>query len=260
MTGMLDYDAATSRRIEQTYTTPDVVEQRAQVLAALALRPGERVLDIGSGPGLLAWQMAAAVGADGRIDGIDPSESMLSLAAARDDVRVGAAPVVFRRGDTESIPLPDASVDVAVATQVLEYVADIPRALAEMYRVLRPGGRVLVLDTDWESVVWHSRDPGRMARVLTAWEAHLADPYLPRRLGSELRRAGFDVDRAFVWPLLNVGYVAQTYSGGLIELVAAFIGNRGHTEGEAWAADLCSLGEDYFFSLNRYLFCATKPV
>lgn len=259
MTGMLDYGDDMSRRIEATYKTADVVEQRAQVLAALALQPGERVLDIGSGPGFLAVQMAAAVGAAGQVEGVDPSDSMLALAAAR-DLPAGAAPPRYRRGTVDALPLPDAGVDVAVTTQVLEYVADIPRALAEIHRVLRPGGRLLVLDTDWDSVVWHSRDPERMARVLTAWEAHLADPHLPRRLGPELRRAGFDVDRAFGWPLLNVGYAEATYSGGLIELIATFLRGRGHTEGDAWAADLRSLGKDYFFSLNRYLFRATKPV
>ena len=58
--------------------------------------------------------------------------------------------------------------------------------------MLRPGGRLLVLDTDWDSIVWHSSDRERMERVLAAWNEHLADPYLPRRLPGLLRAAGLE--------------------------------------------------------------------
>ena len=61
--------------------------------------------------------------------------------------------------------------------------------------MLRPGGRLLVLDTDWDSIVWHSSDRERMERVLAAWNEHLADPYLPRRLPGLLRAAGLEPAR-----------------------------------------------------------------
>jgi protein-L-isoaspartate O-methyltransferase len=83
VSGTLQFDEAASRRSEATYMTPDVVEQRRAVRAALALGQGEKVLDIGSGAGLLAREMAAEVGAVGSVDGIDPSESMLALARRR---------------------------------------------------------------------------------------------------------------------------------------------------------------------------------
>jgi ubiquinone/menaquinone biosynthesis C-methylase UbiE len=77
MTTMIDFDEDVSRRVESVYTTQDVIEQRRVVRQTLALRPGERVPDIGVGPGFLATEMAAEVGAGGRVCGIDPSESML---------------------------------------------------------------------------------------------------------------------------------------------------------------------------------------
>jgi SAM-dependent methyltransferase len=261
MTEMLQFDAATARRVEAVYTTPDVVAQRREVLRILALRPGETVVDIGAGPGFLAAEMAAALGSHGHVHAIDPSESMLALARTR-ETEPGAAPVEVSPGSANALPLPDASVDVAVATQVLEYVADIPGALAEMRRVLRPGGRVLVLDTDWDSIVWHSNDDARTARVLTAWEEHLADPHLPRTLGAALGAAGFTVARPQVLPLLNVGSDPNTYSAGVLPIIAAFVPGRAgvtKTEVRAWVDDLTSLGEDSFFSLNRYVFLATTP-
>jgi len=257
MTSAMRFDEATSRRIERTYMTPDVVEQRKVARALLGLAPGEHVLDIGCGPGFLAEEMAEAVGPAGSVHGIDPSPPMLAIAGARS----AAAPLTFGPGEATALPLADASADVVTATQVYEYVTDMTAALAEVRRVLRPGGRVLVLDTDWDSIVWHSSDPERMRRVLAAWDEHLADPYLPRRLGGLLREAGFTVAHASVLPLLNIGYREDTFSAGVMGFVTAFVpGHRGITaqDAEAWADDLRRLGDDYFFSLNRYLFLGIK--
>ena len=80
---MIEFDADAASRVEAAYTTPDIVAQRDRVREALALEPGERVLDVGVGPGFLAAEMAVEVGADGRACGIDTSEAMLEVAARR---------------------------------------------------------------------------------------------------------------------------------------------------------------------------------
>ena len=261
MPAILSFDDEASRRAEETYTRADVVEQRRVVRAALALKPGERVLDIGSGPGLLACEMAEEVGASGSVEGVDPSESMLAIARRRAAAAGSPGRVDFLAGDAASLPFPDAGFDAAVATQVYEYVDDVAAVLAEVHRVLRPGGRLLVLDTDWDSIVWHSSDPERMRRVLAAWDEHLVHPYLPRMLGRLLRGAGFAVSKCEVIPLLNAGYAENTFSAGLMGFVAAFVpGRHGLTESDAsaWVDDLVALGEDYFFSLNRYMFLAVR--
>jgi arsenite methyltransferase len=242
---MLEFDEATAKQVEATYQTPDVVEQRRATRAILALQPGEHVLDIGSGPGFLAAEMAPEVGGAGRVVGVDPSESMLAMGARR------GAPVEYVEGDALALPFPDDTFDAAVATQVYEYVADMPAALTEARRVLKSGGRLLILDTDWDSIVWHSSDRDRMLRVLEKWNDHLADPYLPRRLPGLLRDAGFDLRETTIIPILNRGEAAD-FSRGVMPVIANFVGD------EEWAADLKSLGEDYFFSLNRYVFVAYR--
>jgi ubiquinone/menaquinone biosynthesis C-methylase UbiE len=255
---VLQFDEEASRRVEATYMTPDVVEQRRIVLASLDLQPGEAVLDVGSGPGLLAAEMGEAVGSEGTVQGIEPSESMLAIAERREPA-AGSAPLEFQPGDAGALPFADASFDAIVATQVYEYVEDMPSALAEAHRVLRPGGRLLVLDTDWGSIVWRCHDAERMRRVLAAWDEHLADPYLPRRLTGLLEDAGFTLTERAAVPILNAGYDPDTLSAGLIGFVSAFVpGRQGLTEADAaaWADELVALGRDYFFSLNRYVFAA----
>ncbi|MHA6615461.1 methyltransferase domain-containing protein [Pseudonocardia sp. DLS-67] len=259
---MLQFDEAGARKLEAVYTTPDVVGQRREVRRILALRPGEHVVDIGAGPGLLAAEMAAEVGRDGRVHAIEPSDSMRALAAARTRPP-DAAPVEIAAGSADALPLPDASVDAAVSTQVLEYVADVPGALAEAHRVLRPGGRLLVLDTDWDSIVWRSRDDARAARVLAAWDAHLADPNLPRTLVPTLRAAGFTEVRVRVLPLLNVGYDPNTFSAMNATTIGEYVKGRAGIDAadvQAWIDDVTSLGDAAFFSLNRYVFLASRPV
>jgi len=100
-----------------------------------------------------------------------------------------------------------------------------------------------------------------MRKILAAWDEHLADPYLPRRLTSLLTQTGFTVTQRSAIPLFNAGYDPHTFSAGLIGFIAAFVpGRAGVTAADvnAWAEDLTGLGADYFFSLNRYLFLAVK--
>jgi len=259
--GFLGFDENEARRTEAIYQTPDVVAQRERVLDVLALRTGERVADLGCGPGLLALQMAERVGARGEIQCIDASPSMIELARRR---CASASWVQMRAGDVTALPYPDASFDAAVCTQVYEYVPAIDRALAELYRVLKPGGRAVIVDTDWESCVWHSSDQVRMRRVIEAWDRHCPEPHLPRTLAARLCAVGFERPHIDTITLINDRYEPDTYSFGVMPLIAAYAKKQGlipREEANAWVADLQAHGQrnEYFFSLTRYLFFARRP-
>lgn len=113
--------------------------------AVADLRPGERVLDLGSGGGIDVLLSARRVGPDGFAYGVDMTDEMLALAEAN-KAKAGATNVEFRKGTIEDIPLADAAVDVVISNCVVNLSVDKPKVLAEIFRVLAAGGRIGISD------------------------------------------------------------------------------------------------------------------
>ena len=232
-----------TRSLEALYQTRDAARRREAVLDALQFRSGERVLDIGTGPGFLAAEMAEAVGPTGQIHGVDMSEPMLEMARKR---CAGKSWVTFQPDAATDLPSDDATFDAALSVQVYEYIADVTKALSEMYRVIRPGGRAAIVSTDWDAIAWHASDGARMSRILGAFAEHCVHTYLPRTLAPKLRQAGFILKEQRVIPQFNPMYSPDTYSYQIARLIGSFVpGRQGVTEEEAhaWVEDLRQSGE-----------------
>jgi SAM-dependent methyltransferase len=160
------------------------------------LRPGERVLDLGSGAGLDVLLAARRVGPQGHAYGVDMTDEMLEL-AARNQQRSGVANATFLRGAIERIPLPDRSVDVVISNCVINLARDKGAVLREAFRVLRPGGRLAVSDMVEVSPL----DPAIKAS-LDAWAGCVAGTIPAEAYRRLLSEAGFEdvrlqVERSF---------------------------------------------------------------
>jgi arsenite methyltransferase len=251
----LEFNEEMAAALETVYSRRDILRRRALVHEALAAEPGERVLDAGCGPGFYVAEILERVGPSGSVVGVDASAPMLAVAAKRCE---GHANVEFHEGDVTAIPVGDAGFDRVVSVQVLEYVADIPAALGELFRVLRPGGRVVIWDVDWSTVSWHTRDPERMQRFLHAWDEHLSDPALPRTLSAQMRRAGFaDVEiegHAFATDNID----EESYAGSLMPLMAGFVGTAEAVDWAEEQRELQAAGESYFACI-QFCFTGTRP-
>ncbi|WP_370970460.1 methyltransferase domain-containing protein [Amycolatopsis sp. cg9] len=152
-------------------------------LAVADLRPGETVLDLGSGGGLDVLLSARRVGPTGRAIGLDMTDDMLTL-ARRHAERADVTNAEFIRGEIERIPLPDASVDVVISNCVIALSADKPAVFAEIARVLRPGGRLGITDVVADDAV---TDADRAARAAEC----LGGALTAGRYRALLRDAGF---------------------------------------------------------------------
>lgn len=254
-------DDRAARALEAVYLTGDLVSQRDAVMGALRPRLGEAIVDVGCGPGLLALEIAEAVGPQGHVLAVDTSAAMVAIAARR---CAQAGNVTVGTGDAIRVPGDDGRFDALVCTQVLEYVPDVPAALQEFLRLLRPGGRLLLMDTDWESCVWHSSDRDRMRRMIDAWDSHCSHPQLPRTLVPSLAEAGFVDPLVEVHALITLTRNADTFARAMEDTLSRHAVRTGHVDAEtasAWRSDLEAMDAagKYFFSLNRYVFHAKRP-
>ena len=251
------YDEEMSRKQEALAATSDMQVQRRAILAAMALKPGEIVLDVGAGNGIMAREMLDEVGLSGAVTGLDAAAPMVAMASA---LCPGGR---FVKGDAGALPFEDATFDVATAAQLICFLSDPDQPLGEQHRVLRPGGRVVILDTDWGSLVWNSNTPDLMARAVDTYTRPYADPHVPRTLSRRLEAAGFGVTACDTLTVLNWtpgpdNYAALTTS--FLESIASASEDFSEADWNAWVADQKTVTDagEYMFSLNRYIFSATR--
>jgi arsenite methyltransferase len=154
--------------------------------ALAELRPGETVLDLGSGGGIDVLLSARRVGQAGFAYGLDMTEEMLAL-AERNAVEAGVQNVRFLKGEIEAIPLPDRSVDVVISNCVINLSADKGQVVREAFRVLKPGGRFAVSD-----VVVQGELPPEVRRSLEQWVGCVAGALDERTYRELLSEAGFE--------------------------------------------------------------------
>jgi SAM-dependent methyltransferase len=150
------------------------------------LKPGEVVLDLGSGGGIDVLLSAKRVGPAGKAYGLDMTDEMLALARANQR-KAGLENVEFLKGEIENIPLPDNSVDVVISNCVINLSADKDRVLSEAFRVLKPGGRFAVSD-----VVTRGEVPAKLRENMLLWVGCIAGALADDQYRSKLAKAGFD--------------------------------------------------------------------
>ena len=157
--------------------------------ALAELKPGETVLDLGSGGGIDVLLSARRVSPGGKAYGLDMTDEMLALARANQK-KAGVDNVEFLKGEIEKIPLPDDSVDVIISNCVINLSADKDRVLREAFRVLRPGGRIAVSD-----VVTRGHVDPRIRENMLLWVGCVAGALDENEYREKLAAAGFgDID------------------------------------------------------------------
>ena len=255
------FDEKLSRRLEANYSRRDFQRRRQLVHTALGVQPGERIIDVGCGPGFYVAELSDRVGTAGEVVGVDISPDMLGIAQRRSGDRPN---VTLHEASASALPVSGASFDAAISVQVLEFVEDPDAALAEMHRVLRPGGRLVIWDVDWSTVSWHSADPERMSRVLRTWDGHLRHPALPRTLARRLRAAGFEATVAEGHTFATIEFTPDSYAVAMMPAIETYVAAQDgprESDAHAWADEQRRLGEagEFFFASIQFCFTATRP-
>ncbi|WP_328392116.1 methyltransferase domain-containing protein [Nocardia sp. NBC_00416] len=202
---------------------PGIQRMRRWGHEALAVGPGERALDVGSGTGSEVVEFAARVGERGDAVGVDPNPAMLAI--ARERVAAAETPGRFVEGDAYRLPFDDDSFDAVRCERVYQHLDDPAAATAEIARVLRPGGRALLIDSDWQTAILHPGNPEVVGRMTAAMLAATPNAVSGRLLRGLLVAAGFAIDdigsEAVIWDPVTVRPMFEqlgksALSGGVI--------------------------------------------
>ena len=258
MSKSLKKQSTEAEELEKSYQLPEIVRQRQHTLNKLSVKRGEKILDVGCGVGFLSYEIALQTGDSGRVSGIDQNSEMIRHANKRCE---NLRNTEFSEANANDLPFPEESFDAACCTQVLLYVNDVAQVISEIKRVLKPAGRIIIVETDWRGVVLNSYDNSITRKIFSAWDAAVPSPNLPVRLGPLLLNNGFcNIDVEPI-PILNTEYTPSQFSHGMMNWITRNALKKGFItkeQSQKWLDDLDEKGEsgNYFFCVNRFIFSA----
>lgn len=245
--------------LEAFDTTAAIQELKALSRERTGIGPGRSVLDVGCGFGLETLRAAERVAPAGSVTGLDLSGDFIAEARRRADA--AGLKVDLRVGSAEALPFPDASFDIARAERLLIYLHDWQAALAEMRRVVRPGGRIALIEPDVTTTTVNFPDRPLLRRIMAhEADANVINSWLPGPLAAALEATGFTdmtlATRVVVFP----APLARAYFGECGRS-AAEAGAIGADDLVHWQVGLDALQADghLFGSVSYFLFNASRP-
>ncbi len=238
---------------------PAIRRLRTWAHEALALRLGEAAVDIGSGTGSEVLAFAEAVGPSGTAIGVEPDPNLLASAERRAEQAGSSAK--FHSGDAYGIPFGAETFDAALCERVFQHLTAPGRAANEIARVLRPGGRTVVVDVDWGTAIVHPGELSVVRQVVDTLAAATTNPRSGRRLPGLLTRAGLVIDDIGSHALVQERTVG---AGSLVTRISAMAVARGaitETQRDQLLADLRRGAEngDIHLSVTMFAVLAHKP-
>jgi len=244
--------------VDEANTLPFIDDVEDRAVAELRLTTGRRVLDIGCGTGDDTRRVAGIVAPDGEAVGLDVSEAM--IAAARRRTEGTGLPATFVVGDACALDFDDGSFDAVRAERVLMHVPDPRRALAEMVRVTRPGGRLVVIDVDFDTCVFDLPDVALARRVVSAMAAAISTGHIGRQLRRRFHEAGVTevaVDSRLV--LITPEFLPHLVPGFLAGAVAAGLLSQDDADAFWEAIEVAQKEGDLFAAIPFFVVSGTKP-
>jgi SAM-dependent methyltransferase len=243
--------------LESFHQLEQLQELKTLAHERIGIGPGAHVLEVGCGFGLETLRLARLASQDGRVTGCDLSSDF--LAEARHRARLAGFDIAFEQARAEALPFPDRSFDIVWSERTLIYVPDVRQAVSEMHRVLRPEGRVALIEPDISTSTINLKDRALLWRVMGhEANANVAHGYLPGQLHSVLVEVGFaDIrlaTRVVVFePQLAANYFAQCGRS------AAADGAISDSELHDWSAGTQELlsNRRLFATVGYFLFTAT---
>jgi ubiquinone/menaquinone biosynthesis C-methylase UbiE len=245
--------------LEDVNKMPTVVASFKKQLELLNIQPGCSVLDIGCGIGDRAEEMAALVGPNGRVCGTDLSNLMIEIANRR--TKDKELPLEFRVASAVDQPFPDESFDCVRTERVLMYLPDPEPAIDEFLRVMKPGGRLVVLDFDWDALIFSHQDQVLTRRIVD----YISDSFPNGRVGVHLNRM-FRKKGLLNVQAIPVGYVAsyemaRRVCGGILDTGVESGAFAADTIANWWSdVEADSAVGHHLISFQGFITCGVKPL
>lgn len=246
-----------ARFLEAANRNHAIIAAKPIIIDGLRLHGAERVLDVGCGMGADVFDLAARVGKAGHVTGIDMSASLIE--AARRRAEGHNLPVAFEVGDVQALQFEDAAFDAVRSERLLMHVPDADRAVAEMARVLRPGGRMAVFDMDWETQFCDSPHRETTRKITQSFCDGMKNGWIGRSLPRLFRRHRM-VDVAVTYHTITVDFefLPLLLGGHLTQAVAN--GTLSSDEASLWWTDLARASRDgsFLYGFTAFSVIGTK--